>query len=218
MRSDETKAPVLGTVNWFRKRRGARLRMLLASLSRELGRDLHVLDVGGRPAYWENVRPEGIARIVVVNTSPTELGRTSLPLRFETFVGDARDLSGYADGSFDVVHSNSVIEHVGTWRDMQLMAHELRRVGVHGWVQTPAWEFPIEPHHRLPFVHWLGAPAQRAALSVARRYRGTSISERREHVERINLLARPEVEALFPGCAISVERFAGLPKSYIATW
>ena len=65
-------------------------------------------------------------------------------------VGDARNLSEYADGSVDLVHSNSVIEHVGGWADMRAMADEMMRIGRSGWMQTPAWEFPVEPHFRAP--------------------------------------------------------------------
>ena len=68
-------------------------------------------------------------------------------------VGDACDLAGYPDRSVDLVHSNSVIEHVGGWPRMAAMAGELMRVARAGWVQTPAWEFPIEPHFHAPLVH-----------------------------------------------------------------
>ncbi len=43
------------------------------------------------------------------------------------------------------------------------------------------------------------------------------VSERRMHVDRINLLSRPEFEELFPGKPLYVERL-GLPKSYVAIW
>ena len=93
-------------------------------------------------------------------------------------VGDARNLSDYADGSVDLVHSNSVIEHVGGWADMRAMADEMMRVGRAGWMQTPAWEFPVEPHFRAPFLHWFGDPlrARMLSLSVEKRHRRMDMS------------------------------------------
>jgi hypothetical protein len=186
--------------------------------ARDVGRDVSILDIGGRPAYWENVRPDRVSQIVVLNHLSTELEPTTLDIDFKLVVGDARDLTMYEDRSFDLVHSNSVIEHVGAWTDMVRMASEMMRVGRRGWVQTPAWEFPVEPHYRLPFVHWLGAPMRRAALALSPKYVGTSIGDRRMHVDRINLLSFSEVKALFPGREMIIERFAALPKSYIVTW
>jgi hypothetical protein len=137
---------------------------------------------------------------------------------FRALLGDARRLEGRADGSVDLVHSNSVIEHVGPWQDMAAMASELRRVGRAGWMQTPAWEFPIEPHFRAPFLHWFGQPLRRRMLALSPHYRRAGLAARRLHVDRINLLSRAEVAALFPGCEIWVERVALLPKSYVARW
>src|SRR5690606_11961609 len=147
-----------------------------------------------------------IARVILLNSDEFELSRPGTEGLFVPQLGDARDLSAYADGSIDLVHSNSVIEHVGLWPDMRAMASEVRRVGRSGWVQTPAWEFPIEPHYRLPFLHWLAPPARRALLRFSPDYGRLRIDQKRHHIERINLLSRKEFETLFPGCSLYVER------------
>ncbi|MGA7384382.1 MAG: hypothetical protein WBW81_06740 [Methylocella sp.] len=71
--------------------------------------------------------------------------------KFERLTGDARNLDGIADKSFDVDHANSVIEHVSRWSDMCAVAGQARRVERLHYVQTPYWGFPIEPHDRTPF-------------------------------------------------------------------
>lgn len=206
-----------GTVNRFRARRGRVLATQIRRLAAAKGAPITVLDIGGRVEYWRNVGLEGIGRIVVLNHDETELSPGADSRIFQSCVGDARALTGHADKSFDLAHSNSVIEHVGAWPDMAAMAREALRVGRSGWVQTPAWEFPVEPHFRAPFLHWFGQPLRRRMLWMSGSYRAKSVAERRAHVDRINLLSRAEVEALFPGCDIFVERFL-LPKSYVARW
>jgi SAM-dependent methyltransferase len=72
-----------------------------------------------------------------------------------TFVqADGRELP-FPDQSFDVVHSNAVIEHVGPRADQTRFLEELVRVGRAGVVTTPNRWFPIETHCRLPLIHWL---------------------------------------------------------------
>jgi hypothetical protein len=45
-----------------------------------------------------------------------------------TEIGDADDLERWSADHFDPVVCNSVVEHVGTWRDMRNAAAEIRRV------------------------------------------------------------------------------------------
>jgi hypothetical protein len=62
----------------------------------------------------------------------------------------------FADGEFDIAHSNAVIEHVGS-RDAQLhFLSEMARVARAGMVSTPNRFFPVETHTLIPLLHWLG--------------------------------------------------------------
>ncbi len=117
---------------------------------------------------------------------------------------DAAEGLPFADGEFDLVYCNSVIEHVAPER-RRAFAAELKRVGRGWYVQTPAWSFPIEPHALLPAAHWL-PPALR------RRYWRLGAAE---GWEDIALLRRAEMRELF-GAPVLEERMGRLVKSWIA--
>lgn len=76
---------------------------------------------------------------------------------------DGRELQ-FEDKAFDVVHSNAVVEHVGSRREQERFVSELVRVAKAGFITTPNRWFPIEAHLRLPLVHWLPRPATLAVL------------------------------------------------------
>jgi hypothetical protein len=211
------------SVNRFRTARGRVLSAQIQSLTQLFGRKIAILDIGGRPDYWKNVDITGVSHIELVNMSDDELRMDSSSGfpddLFSARCADGRDLSSWPDKSMDLVHSNSVIEHVGGWDDMASMASEAVRVGKSGWIQTPAWEFPIEPHFHVPLMHWLGNPLSRRMLSLSpfSYYRKASVTDRRKLIESINLLSRREVGVLFPGCDVYVERLL-LPKSFSVRW
>ena len=60
----------------------------------------------------------------------------------------------FPDRSFDIVHANAVIEHVGSREAQRKFLSELRRVGRSGMITTPNKYFPIETHTMLPLLHW----------------------------------------------------------------
>jgi SAM-dependent methyltransferase len=109
----------------------------------------------------------------------------------------------FADGEFDLVYCNSVIEHVPPER-RRAFAAELRRVGRGWYVQTPAWSFPIEPHALLPAAHWL-------PMGLRRRYWKLGAAG---EWEDISLLRRSEMQELF-GAPVLEERMGRLVKSWI---
>src|SRR5581483_4637968 len=116
--------------------------------------------------------------------------------RFSTMIGDGRSLP-FENGSFDIVISNSVIEHLGEWPQQKVFAEEIRRVGRSYWVQTPNRKFFIEPHFLAPLIHFL---PKKYRKRLARYFTvwGLTIkptpAQVDEMVEEISLLSKPEVE------------------------
>lgn len=116
---------------------------------------------------------------------------------------DATEAIPFGDGEFDLVYSSSVIEHVP--RDRRaVLASEIARVGRGFFVQTPAWEFPIEPHSLLPFAHWLPPTARRRYWTL-----GADAAW-----QQIELLRRRELEQLF-GVNALPERVGPFVKSWV---
>jgi SAM-dependent methyltransferase len=101
--------------------------------------------------------------------------------------GDACELP-FADGAFDVVHSNAVIEHVGPRERQEAFVHEAVRVGRRVFLTTPNRWFPVEVHTRLPLVHWLPDGAAGRAYDLVRK----------PWAKENHLLGPAELRALFP--------------------
>jgi hypothetical protein len=60
------------------------------------------------------------------------------------------------DSSFDIVHSNATIEHIGSYKNQLLFIKECVRISKKFvFIQTPNRFFPIDFHTLLPLVHWL---------------------------------------------------------------
>ena len=76
-----------------------------------------VLDLGGTAAYWRAFPTDTLEQcdvcVTLLNLPDSEVQRTPMPLRFRFVEGDACRLVNYQDRSVDIVHSNSVLEHVG---------------------------------------------------------------------------------------------------------
>jgi hypothetical protein len=197
----------------MRRRRFQIFQSLLGTLNGQV----EILDIGGTRQFWDLMlpnHPQNI-RVTLLNIEHQETsGR-----QFVSAVGDARSMPQYGRESYDVVFSNSVIEHVGDYENQRRMANEIRRVGKRYFVQTPNKRFPLEPHFLFPFFQYL--PLGTRAWLVNRFdvgwYRKIPDRDRaRAEVESIQLLTRKRFAALFPGATIHDEKLFGLTKSFTA--
>ena len=187
---------------------------------------MRVLDLGGEPHTWLGGDPPA-AEVVLLNIPwKTEQQTAELQGRPEAawlkpLAGDAcnppEEIRG---GGFDLVYSNSVIEHVGGHHRRRAFAYYAQTLGEHHWIQTPNRYFPIEPHWVCPGFQFL-PPRGRAA--VARVWPLGAFTERRESLRQrlddvldIELLSAGEMQHYFGQSRIVRERVAGLTKSLIA--
>jgi hypothetical protein len=203
--------------------RARRLRHLapLFTAARSKCTPVRILDIGGTRDYWRVLPAAEIAvealTITLLNLSHDHTVNDDAVFRFVE--GDGCDLGIFPDHSFDVVHSNSVIEHVGDWTRMSAFAREVRRLAPSYYVQTPNFWFPVEPHYMRPFLHWIPEPTRARLLtmtSVGQYPRARTMDEAMRFVQGNRLLSRAMLSSLFPDARIVTERFALLPKSLMA--
>jgi len=176
-----------------------------------------VLDVGGSPEIWElaAVRPN-----VTMANFPSALEASGHSL---VQVGADGCLLPFRDDAFDIVFSNSVIEHVGSADNQRKFAAEIARVGRSFWVQTPNRGFPIESHLLLPFVHQL---PEKWRPAIVNRFTGWELLFRPTDAQKqyylhhflheLRLLSASDLQSLFPNSEVVRERVFGLTKSLIA--
>lgn len=206
--------------------RAVRFRQVQSMIDQLVARHgaIRVLDAGGRAEYWKMLSPEAAHRVhvTILNTS-SELADYSMQtvthLAYENVTGDACAMPQYGDGAFHLVHSNSVIEHVGSYSRMIAFAEEIRRVGQAYYVQTPNFWFPVDPHNALPLLHWLPdavrlAMETRFNLGLARR---TDFAGAADRIDHRRMVSQAMMRALFPDARHVAERFALIfKKSLIA--
>ncbi len=108
---------IVRVVRWFRRRRMRRFERTFAITAAT-----RVLDVGGTAMNWDylSVRPW----LVILNTGRERRDAQGI----EWVAGDGCALP-FPDGAFDIVFSNSVIEHVGSPDQQARFAREIARVG-----------------------------------------------------------------------------------------
>lgn len=206
----------------FRKKRIRPFMRMIEKVFREKG-SVSILDIGGTRQYWKIVGDDFLSHhnvtITVVNL-PEEIQPKEDEL-FKFVLGDATgDLWSVLDKTaFDLIHSNSVIEHVGDWSKMTRFARNIAEFQGGYFVQTPNFWFPVEPHCMTLFFHWLPKPTRVALVcwrSLGHWRRAKTVSEAVYMVETVRLLSRSMFFALFPDADIVPEKFLFLNKSFVA--
>lgn len=175
---------------------------------------MRVVDLGGTPQSWR-LAPVKPMAVTVVNLSPLSSDEPAVNI----VQADACDLpAALRRERFDLVFSNSLIEHVGGHSQRKRLAEAIHALSDRHWVQTPYRYFPVEPHWLFPGMQWLPYEAR---VQVSLRWnrghvRTYTRDEAADMVDEIDLLSISQMQRYFPTSVIWYDRFAGLVKSLVA--
>ena len=215
-------------VHTFRSRfQEERAQAFLRLMSPEPG--AKVLDLGGNRGAFSRLLCSHVSLdITVADVLDFRRECADLGFRFVQ-VKEAAPLP-FSDGEFDIVFSNSVIEHATlpkqecrsalindrAWKQRSLEAQlafskEIRRVGRAYFVQTPHKHFPVDLHLWLPFTNWFPHSWLRSLTSWTDPF---WIKESGDL--DWNLLTPSDMRRLFPDGRLHTEFLGFLPKSLIA--
>jgi hypothetical protein len=121
------------------------------------------------------------------------------------------------DIGFDIVFSNSLIEHVGGHARRLELARQIHQLAPRHWIQTPYRYFPLEPHWLFPGMQFMPVAArERIAMHWPLHTRPANSDEARDAVLWVELMSMKEVRGYFPTSTILHERILGITKSLIA--
>ncbi len=175
-----------------------------------------ILDVGGTDSFWKHSQVPNIPGVTITLLN-LHLEKTAHP-NIRVLRGDATAMPEFEDKKFDLVFSNSVIEHLYTFENQGKMADEIQRVGKHHFIQTPNKYFPIEAHYAIPFAQYLPKGLLFFLLTKTRLSRMTKWKKQdaQQYLDEIRLLDEKAMKTLFPGSKILKEKTLGLTKSLTA--
>jgi hypothetical protein len=207
---DSSRKNSLG--NRFRRRRFT----MFTEMIKDLPKPLRVIDLGGNENFWIQMGLAGKTEIEITLVNPEEVDVTASNIKY--IKGDAcyfRSLGA----DYDIVFSNSAIEHVGGSERSRLMASEIAASGKPFFVQTPNYYFPFEPHFLFPLFQFF---PERFKIFLLMNFNMGWYTKCRTYAEALSLirsvqlLKKSDLETLFPGAELKRERFLGLTKSFIA--
>lgn len=167
-----------------------------------------IVDLGGAKGMWELV--DNDFRVTLVNL-PGSFREDAFHPRISFVEADATDLQNvFGSKSFDVVYSNSVIEHVGDESMQNAFAAEVHRLADAFWIQTPSIHFPFEVHTRIPLYWKLPSKLREGLIRKWER----KLPAWAEMIKGTRVLTEERMRELFPTAEIYRERSFGFEKSY----
>ena len=128
-----------------------------------------IIDIGSTPSvdteqniFLENTKNN--TKITCLSNQDCRILKKKYKNIKNILIGDGKNTT-LKDNSFDIVHSNATIEHVGSFDNQVSFVREALRICRKSiFIQTPNRFYPIDFHTILPFIHWLPKKIHRKIL------------------------------------------------------
>jgi hypothetical protein len=194
----------------------------------EPGRLIKVIDLGGTVPFWQawNITAQDKLHLTLVNdhVADAENDVESQTPFIVNRRADVLTLTKDDFRSFDLIFSNSMIEHLSSRHAQGELAGRIGSSGVPYFIQVPNKYAPVDPHIPRPYLPFFGAypkPVQ-ARIITLKSFGGdgrkpASLEEAYESfLNYYNPLGIRDMRELFPGAKVEFERAFGAPMSILA--
>jgi hypothetical protein len=205
------------------RQRSALFRRFVAGLPRPL----RIIDLGGSAQMWSRwgvTAADGL-QIVLANDHRMDTTHRSeaLPGRFiSSWAVDVLDLLPSSYEEFDVVFSNSMLEHLPSRDAQQRLAATIAATGKPYFIQVPNRRCIVDPHFPHPLAAFFGLWPRDLQVWAHHRHAlgSTGRAKTREAaaaaIDSYHPFSRRDLARLFPDAAVVTEWNLGLPMSLVA--
>jgi len=193
----------------------------------QIPRPVRIVDLGGAAEMWRRwgVTDAHQLRVTLINNHQIDTSHLNeaLPGRFvDERRQDVLDLTEADLAEFDVVFSNSMLEHLSSRAEQTRLASVIAGSGRPFFIQVPNKNCIVDPHYPHPFAPFfavLPKAVQARMLTLHALGSGTRAANMQDALRRVQFytpIGRRDLARLFPGSTIDTERLMGLPLSLIA--
>lgn len=217
--------------NWIQRARKLthkkRLELFYGFLKKFNRKPIRIIDLGGTVTFWKNwaISDDGSLQITLINNHHIDkeaVGYDNSLKYIQEIIKDATTLNVDDYKNYDVIFSNSMIEHLESWDMQKKICQEIENSGISYFIQIPNKKSIIDPHfpHLLvPFFAMYPKKLQAYLLTIHGFNGGRSMSYPDSIVRMgyYNPIDERMLRKLLPGGNLVPESFLGMSASLIMT-
>jgi hypothetical protein len=188
---------------------------------------IRLVDLGGTVKFWESwgLAKQPLLNVTLVNNHDLDKQYSNDPIalpNIRRLGADVLTLTAADFAQFDVIFSNSLIEHLPGRELQRQLAQAIIDSGRPYFLQTPNKRSPLDPHFPRPYVPFFAAyPRSVQARLLSWSALGSSsvapsYDAALARLQNYYPLTTRDVRQLFPNARIVIERPLGFPMSIIA--
>jgi|GEM_PF-2983481 len=193
---------------------------------RAMPRPLRIIDLGGSVEMWQRwgAVPEDGLDITLLNHHALDTSHRDEPVVFDFLrkeTCDALKLTPQDLAAYDLIFSNSMLEHLPTRDAQRKLANIIVNSGRPYFVQVPNKNSPVDPHFPHPAVPFFAIYPRAlqarlyAVSALGSRCRASSTQAALDELAFYNPLGASDMRKLFPNADLGIQWTSALPMSII---